>query len=306
MEYQCITLKEEVTIKKIYSIHYFEYMKDFVFPGESHNFWEFLCVDSGSVIVTAGDREVTLSANQMIFHKPNEFHALRADGVTSPSLIVISFDCTSPCINFFENRIVSVNQTEQFYLGQLLAEARQSFHTPLNDPYNCFLERNPDSPFCSEQIISLSLELLLISLYRRCYAASLLAPARGKRTFSHPLLHRDGDELLAQIIRYLEGHIFQSLTVAQICRENSAGRSQLQKLFHEKMGCGVIEFFSRAKIEYAQRLIRERRYTYSQIADMLGYSSYQYFSLQFKKYTRMTPSAYCYSVKSFSDAPDKQ
>ena len=306
MEYQCITLKEEVTIKKIYSIHYFEYMKDFVFPGESHNFWEFLCVDSGSVIVTAGDREVTLSANQMIFHKPNEFHALRADGVTSPSLIVISFDCTSPCINFFENRIVSVNQTEQFYLGQLLAEARQSFHTPLNDPYNCFLERNPDSPFCSEQIISLSLELLLISLYRRYYAASLLAPARGKRTFSHPLLHRDGDELLAQIIRYLEGHIFQSLTVAQICRENSVGRSQLQKLFHEKMGCGVIEFFSRAKIEYAQRLIRERRYTYSQIADMLGYSSYQYFSLQFKKYTRMTPSAYCYSVKSFSDAPDKQ
>ena len=36
--YESITLKEELHIRKIYSIHYFEYMKDYVFDGESHNF----------------------------------------------------------------------------------------------------------------------------------------------------------------------------------------------------------------------------------------------------------------------------
>lgn len=300
MIYESITLKEELHIRSIYSIHYFEYMKDFVYKGESHDFWELLCVDSGNIIVTAGDRELTMVPNQMIFHKPNEFHALRADGVTSPNLIVISFACSSDCMKFFENRLVCINQTERFYLGQLISEAKRSFRTPLNNPYKCYLERLPNAEFGSEQIVALSLEMLLISLLRRYRTAQF--PPVSQQHFPHPMLHRDSDELLGQIVQYLRRHIYEHMTVAQICKENSVGRSQLQKLFHEKLSCGVIDYFCRMKIEYAQRLIREGRYNYTQIADILGYSSYQYFSLQFKKFTRMSPSEYSSSVKSFSEA----
>lgn len=51
MSYQFTELKEELIIKKIVSLHYFEYMSDFTFPGESHNFWEFLYVDKGELQV---------------------------------------------------------------------------------------------------------------------------------------------------------------------------------------------------------------------------------------------------------------
>ena len=61
---------------------------------------ELVCVDSGSIYVTAGDKELLLAPNEMIFHKPNEFHALRGDGVSSPNLIVISFECKDPCMRF--------------------------------------------------------------------------------------------------------------------------------------------------------------------------------------------------------------
>ena len=74
----------------------------------------------------------------------------------------------------------------------------------------------------------------------------------------------------------------------------------ITEIFHEKTGCGVIDYFCRLKIETAQKMIRQKRYNYTQISDMLGYSSYQYFSLQFKKFTRMTPSEYASSVKNFS------
>ena len=50
MTYIKTTLKREIAIDSIITIHYFEYMKDFVFHGESHDFWEFLYVDQGSVI----------------------------------------------------------------------------------------------------------------------------------------------------------------------------------------------------------------------------------------------------------------
>lgn len=115
------------------------------------------------------------------------------------------------------------------------------------------------------------------------------------------MLRRNNDALLQQIIQYLKQHLSEHLTVAQICKDNSVGRSQLQKLFHEKHHCGVIDYFCRLKIEAAQKLIREKRHNYTQISNLLGYSSYQYFSLQFKKVTRMTPSEYSVSVSNFAE-----
>ena len=42
MSYVPTRLQRELVIDAVVTIHYFEYMRDFVFPGESHDFWEFL------------------------------------------------------------------------------------------------------------------------------------------------------------------------------------------------------------------------------------------------------------------------
>ena len=70
MEYESIILKDEITVRKIYTIHYFEYMKNFEFSGETHDFWELQCVYKGEIKVL----DHILKAGQVIFHKPNEFH----------------------------------------------------------------------------------------------------------------------------------------------------------------------------------------------------------------------------------------
>ena len=165
--YESITLREEISIKDIYSIHYFEYSKDFIYEGESHDFWELLFVDFGSIEVTANTQTISLKKGEMIFHKPNEFHALRADGKAAPNLIVISFKCDAPCMGFFENQIITIDTTENFYLGQLIAEAKRTFYTPLNNPLVCKLNRYSQTTFGSEQIIKTSLELMLINIFRR-------------------------------------------------------------------------------------------------------------------------------------------
>mgnify|MGYP003413127685 CR=1 FL=1 len=41
--------RKDITIEKIFSVHYFEYASNFSFEGESHDFWEFICVDKGIV-----------------------------------------------------------------------------------------------------------------------------------------------------------------------------------------------------------------------------------------------------------------
>ena len=104
-------------------------------------------------------------------------------------------------------------------------------------------------------------------------------------------------------IGYLEEHIREHLTIDEICRENLISRSQLQKLFREQNQCGVIEYFSRLKIELAKQLIRENHHNFTQISDFLGYTSIHYFSRQFKKLSGMTPSEYASSIKLLAERP---
>ena len=72
MEYESIILKDEITVRKIYTIHYFEYMKNFEFSGETHDFWELQCVDKGEIKVL----DHILKAGQVIFHKPNGYETI--------------------------------------------------------------------------------------------------------------------------------------------------------------------------------------------------------------------------------------
>ena len=92
MRFKSLELEEIIQIQKIVTIHYFEYMNDYSFPGEKHDFWEFLCVDKGEVDVIAGDKSYTLRKGQIVFHKPNEFHTVKANGRIAPNLVVVSFE----------------------------------------------------------------------------------------------------------------------------------------------------------------------------------------------------------------------
>ena len=73
MESKPLKLERLIEITEIITVHYFEYDSTFVFSGESHPFWEFLCVDKGRVEVTADRQTFSLENNDIIFHQPDEF-----------------------------------------------------------------------------------------------------------------------------------------------------------------------------------------------------------------------------------------
>ena len=37
MAYKSVVLEDSITINRVISVHYFQYMSDFSFPGESHD-----------------------------------------------------------------------------------------------------------------------------------------------------------------------------------------------------------------------------------------------------------------------------
>ena len=297
MPYESVYLERELQIDRIYTIHYFEYVKDFQFSGESHGFWEFQCVDKGEALVTTDKRTCTLTRGQIIFHKPNEFHSLSAAGNTAPNIIVASFSCHSPWMKFFENKVLELSDAERTLLGFVVSEARHCFSSPLDNPYTQKMIKKEHILFGSQQLLLMYLEQLLIHMIRRYTAAPFFSSEQR-------LLGKgNAPDACQKIVRYLEEHVREFVNIETICHDNLIGRSQLQKLFREQYGCGVIEFFSRMKVDFAKQLIRENDMNFTQISEFLGYSSIHYFSRQFKKLSGMTPTEYASSIKALSERP---
>lgn len=299
MNYKSLHLNDVLSIENIYSIHYFEYMSDFSFPGETHDFWEFLCVDKGEVNVFADEMFHSLKKGDIIFHRPNEFHNVKSNGMIAPNLVVISFSCPSPAMSFFEKKVLQISEPERLLLAQIIQEARYAFEGRLDDPYQKELIRSENPRFGGEQLIKLYLQQFLLQMIRHYMVhTSPLTPPLAKS-----VKQKADGAIFSQILEYMEMHVSENLSVAQICKSNSIGRSQLQKLFRSRSGYGAIEYFSRMKIDFAKQMIRERHYNFTQIADALGFSSIHYFSRQFKQITGMTPSEYASSIKALSDKP---
>ncbi|MFI3170798.1 MAG: AraC family transcriptional regulator [Eubacteriales bacterium] len=299
MTYISTPLHKEFNITEIVTVHYFEYTRDYVFHGESHDFWEFLYIDKGDVIVTTDDIGHLLTGGDVIFHRPNEFHAVKSTGTEAINLIAISFICDSSAMEFFQNKIYSLSIAERSIISKIITEASSAFLTPLHIPFVEQVIASDASPFGSEQLISIYLELFLITL-RRNNTPEIAPSIHDASTTISP-----NKQLFEQILEYMQYHLSEKLTISSICENFNISRSTLELLFHKEKQCGAIEYFNTRKLNRAKELIRDGSMTLTEISFHLSYSSLQYFSKQFKKATGMSPLAYSNSIKGMSKAVEE-
>lgn len=291
MAFTSLTLQESITITKLYSFHYFEYAKGFVFEGEEHDFWEFLYVDKGEVEVRADERILQLSQGDIVFHKPGEFHTVRvAQHQKPPNLIVISFESPSADMARFEERVMKLGRKEGELLASILKEGFRAFNPPFDDPLVHQLSPQLSAPYAGQQVMKAYLEVLLILLLRNEAPDTAVLPA----------IQKDNHDLLLEerILAYMNEHLADNLTLDQLCRAVHLGKTRLKEIFQTRMGTGAMDYFKQLKIREAKSLIREKQYNLTEIAARLGYGSIHYFSRDFKKTTGMSPSEYAKSVKA--------
>lgn len=283
---------EAFTIDCLHSFHYFEFAKDFVFPGEKHDFWEFVYVDKGELEITADLRGFALKQGDIVFHKPNEFHSIWANRTIGPNAIVMTFACRSEAMKHFEHKIFRLDDAERNTLAALVREALLTFAPPLDDPYCNELIRRPDAPFASEQLVTLYLQLFLIQLIR-----NNTATVQEKR-LSSVARERTEEEVASRVVAYLERHVERTVTLRQVAEHVNLSKNHLNKLFARLRGTSIIHHYRSLKIERAKLLIREGRHTIAEIAERLSYSSPGNFSRHFKAMTDMYPTDYAKSVMS--------
>ena len=296
MEYKATVLKKEFHISRIYTVHYFEYEKLYGFYGEAHDFWELVYVDKGEILVTAGDRKFPLKQGEIVFHQPNEYHNLQANGIVAPNIIIVAFECRSRAMSFFRGRVTSLSDYEKHFLSVIIKEASEAFSSALDDTFLPKLEKRRGGMFGSEQLIGLSLEQLLIALRRSVTSA----PWKSTSTITSRL----AQDTVADVTDFLADNLGRRLRFSEVAEFAGLSGSSLKSLFRMRTGQGVMTTFANMKIDRAKVLIREGNYNITQISSLLGFDSIHQFSRRFKQMTGMSPTEYGKSVKvDFENVP---
>lgn len=290
MTYQPCVPERIVRVDALYSLHYFNFRRGYVYPGERHGFWELVYADVGAATLGDDATDVAISCGQCCLHAPNAFHTIRADLSQKTSLFVISFQSESSALAVLSRRALNLTPECRRIIRRILLEA-QAFCGPVLDITSLkALRPAADAPPDSGQIILNNLELLLLLLLR-------IAQTGGAVVKRAPITEeQEMQTIIAQAETFMRSRLDGSIRLDDVCRSIGVSRTTLKRIFRQCLDAGVMEHYRSLRLSEACRYLRTGRVNVSQIARQLGYSSLPAFSRQFKQTLGITPREYTLQV----------
>ena len=114
-------------------------------------------------------------------------------------------------------------------------------------------------------------------------------------TFIRKLIFKEENnqhEIIANARRYIDEHIEENLSVANLADRFYVSPNYFSSLFKREMKEGCSEYIIKKRIEKSKYLLETTTMKAGKIAVMVGYNDTNYFSLAFKKHTGMSPIRY--------------
>lgn len=259
-----------VEIPEIYAYYYQVRNANYLFPGDSHTFWELTFIDNGTLNTTIDNEDYQLRNFDLILYAPNQFHTQSTGMHESCSYLTILFEMNISDPSLISNRIFS---------------SHRDIHNALNN----FIKVSGNELYFDNDLMICYLKELIIKLLQ--YDFLQTTPIA-----STPMQQRFENEILNEIIIYINENIYQSLTIEEICHKFSISRSSLQTLFKNNLNVAPKQYISDLKLNKSKLLIKESMYTISEISSMLGFASIHYFSRKFKQQFGLTPTDYAKTI----------
>ncbi len=257
---------------EIFTLFHHKKERGFSFRGEAHNFWELAYAERGTLYNVVDGDTYALSEGEMMLFLPNQFHRQYAEPDARVFYITIGFSMHFPEPDLFYGKIFTITPEMRTLFRQI------------------FEEEKSGNIYTSDMILSY-LKQLLISLLRT------QAPKKARASAwddSRPALE---NEIVSKTEHYVIANLYKKLTVAEIAETIPVSESYLSSLFKRHTGESLNHYINRQKLSLAKDYIRSGAYTFTQIAQILGYNNVHYFSRCFKNYTGLTPSEYANASK---------
>jgi len=237
--------------------------QNFVFTGESHDFWEFMWVVSGKVGVAKNEKIFELREGDIIFYRPMEFHSIWTMDDDPIRVTIMSFSLGGNSFSSLGDGIFKTERYEQRLISDALTLYKKS-----KEAVDRF----------ALQLAAIRIEELLLRL------VTLQTPEQTHHIST-------GARIYKRILSFLDSHLCDNLSTEEIAKECCLSVSNLKKIFKKYSGMGIIQYYNEQRMILATMLIR-RDFKMSEIAERLGFSTQNYFTESFKRHMGMTPMQY--------------
>lgn len=242
------------------------------FKGEEHPFFELTYVDTGVLYTEVDGVTYELKERELILYGPGQHHNQYTSESQAVSYVTILFEMKNLAPDMPENwydvlinKVFPPSKKTYTLMKALVQESATAI------PYRDTL-----------------MHCLLTETIIRLLQAEYTAPDQGGSVMRQTYQ----DDLFGQIIAFIESKLYEPLSVADVCQQFSLSRSSLQLLFKNAVGQSPKKYISDMKLKKSCEMLRENKYTVSEISLKLGYSSIHYFSNAFNQKYHISPSEY--------------
>ena len=118
-------------------------------------------------------------------------------------------------------------------------------------------------------------------------------------TLTTQISQENHDQLMTLIDDYLHNHLSDKLDLKELAKELDYNPSYLCQYFRQKHGATLSTYFDRLKIQKACEYLRYTNKSITEIGYLLGYSSSQHFSKNFKKEKSISPLSYRKNIEMY-------
>lgn len=235
---------------------YFQFNKDFNFPLHMHKSFEFIYVQSGKLNIQIGNKNYLLCKNKAALIFPGQLHAYSTKEHCENFLCIFSADYIYDFYNLIRDKIAP-DPTFDFTLGNCIEQ----------------LTRDDNNSFTVK---------------------SALYNIAGQFTDSCELVRDSNEEreLLEKIIDYVQKNFKEPITLKQLSKELGYHYNYISSYINKSTGTNFRTLVNTFRIDYACKLLIEKKYTFTEISQKCGFENIRNFNRCFKQILNCTPSEY--------------
>jgi AraC-like DNA-binding protein len=243
---------------------------ELVYVISGHYRWE---LESGRILDIRG--------NQVSLTRPETVHRGYIDHISPGTILYIVFDPASPDFG----QACGLSSSEQAAIQSLLEAAGDEIHGTSHQfraHIDMLIEQLKDLDERGE------ISGLRRTLLRHSMVQTLLLFFRDLE--AGEAIREDSP--LSGLLSYIGDHIGDELGIDMLTRVSGWSSSRLYALFRQYTGQSPNDYIQSVRCDRARELLSGGTESVTAIAFQLGFSSSQYFSRVFSKYTGITPSVY--------------
>ncbi len=262
-----------IEIKAFYTTYDLTIDENFAFSGESHNFFEIICVLEGTVGIASEAEIYYVNEKNMVLHKPMEFHRMWSENNSTPRIIIISFDADiAPNIS-----------GTVFGLADDEIEALKKIYDRIR--HNCEIIHRRVTRILPgrEAGLMMAVNDLENLLLRVC---------SGKNGYcSAEHCGAECSKKYREIMKCLVDNVNSRLSLDDVAHSCGISTSSAKQIFHKYTGKSIMRYYRELKTKEAIALLKSGCSS-KEIASRLGFRDQNYFSTFFKNMTGKSPRHY--------------